>query len=266
MSKKLKLQNYRFIGKKLTLPYIGFVKYACLGKKPIYVDKQLSESIKNVLQWTSMLTAEDNWLMEPYFWTDSVSQVYLRLRTGGSGLIGVIGYQGVGKSSAFYVLEKEMKKLSKKRVFIKWTENWKEVVAENFMIRDEKGMRYFETFYLRNLNEILDNKGKSSVHDFTLAQRLLSKGECKKAWNNAILDCLAEMDILFIDFPDYSKGSKAKMNADLDEFQTVWDLLSKVYSGGDASEITFVLAIQKELWRSSRILYGAKCVSLKSYR
>ena len=75
------------------------------SKKPEPVS---SVSTSEVYSWASQLASESrklDWVFYWYVWPDAVREVIHKLETMNGGIIGLVGLQGVGKSSALLAIQ-----------------------------------------------------------------------------------------------------------------------------------------------------------------
>ena len=69
------------------------------------------EKVRQIYDWAGQLSAEvksEDELIKEYYWTSEAKRVLNRILNMEKGLIGVIGLQGVGKTSLFTVLRYEL--------------------------------------------------------------------------------------------------------------------------------------------------------------
>jgi hypothetical protein len=74
------------------------------SKKPEPVS---SVSRSEIYSWASQLASESrklDWVFYWYVWPDSVREIIHKLETMSGGIIGLVGFQGVGKSSALLAI------------------------------------------------------------------------------------------------------------------------------------------------------------------
>jgi len=67
-----------------------------------YSDVRLGE-----YSWASQLASESrklDWVFYWYVWPDAVREIIRKLETTNGGIIGLVGFQGVGKSSALLAI------------------------------------------------------------------------------------------------------------------------------------------------------------------
>ena len=74
------------------------------SKKP---EPDNSVPTSEIYSWTSQLASESrklDWVFYWYVWPDAVRKIVRKLGTMSGGLIGLVGLQGVGKSSALLAI------------------------------------------------------------------------------------------------------------------------------------------------------------------
>jgi len=75
------------------------------SKKPKPVS---SVPVSEIYSWASQLASESrklDWVLHWYVWPDAVREVIHKLETMNGGIIGLVGLQGVGKSSALLAIQ-----------------------------------------------------------------------------------------------------------------------------------------------------------------
>jgi len=78
-----------------------------LAQSPENVESSSNFSIEEVYSWASQLASESrriDWIANWYVWPDAVSRVLRQLEIMQGGIIGLVGLQGVGKSSALLAI------------------------------------------------------------------------------------------------------------------------------------------------------------------
>jgi len=74
------------------------------SKKP---EPDNSVSTSEIYSWASQLASESrklDWVFYWYVWPDAVPEIIRKLETMNGGIIGLVGLQGVGKSSALLAI------------------------------------------------------------------------------------------------------------------------------------------------------------------
>lgn len=251
--------------------------------------KRILRSIKGrtnadaVYEWASTLTAEAVYWNEAalnnFFETQTVKRLRFKLahiQRGSSGLIGLIGLQGSGKSATLQYLSTKLNseyakspdaptpwqislgEASTCAMLIRWTPNALELLSNSeYVDSTYKGM-----VFTRASNKTLD-KAKAGTRrttytelgefdrgepeEFGKAEELLGSTERKKAKFEATMDFLSRMRYLLIDLPDYSKKHKGDMTRDLRDLETLWKTLESGQIGEGGCPV-FVIGIQKELY------------------
>jgi len=240
------------------------------------VESSSTVSFEEVYSWASQLSSESrrvNWISYGYVWPDAVSRVLRQLEIMQGGIIGLVGLQGVGKSSALLAIltaklierKKEQRKPSKQAetdhkaeddsgiIMFKWRRQSElftslldgtHEIAHPFRIEyAEMLMKQVEADYPR-LSNILP-KGRPRDLNIDWAEKKVGKAISKKLRQPAWLEMLRKKKIILIDTPDYSKTDRRLMAKDLDEIYWLWNYLVN----RTGAKPNLVLTIQKEMFR-----------------
>lgn len=168
------------------------------------------ERAEQVYRWASHLTAETRYSQgtEDYYVTRDGRRLRFKLTHMEQGLVGVVGLQGVGKTSLLQVLAHA---IGKHALFFRWTREWFENLDK---------MRLFPWHYLGEPKTMLETMEDASIHIF-----------------------LSRFRYLFIDLPDYSKKNRGNMNKDLRDVEDLWKKLQE-----QKTPPILILGIQKEMF------------------
>ena len=189
-------------------------------------------------------------------------------------IFGLVGLQGVGKSSALLVIHacnifSENEAWRKKyksdpnpqyeyeMIRFKWRReselfpslfNGTHEASESFLrkyraILFEKLIGY--NVYLEK--SLIDNPQRLNIDWAELKMR---KTIAKKLRQIAWLQMLREKKTILIDMPDYSKTDRRLIAKDLEGIYWLWDSLSKILSPTNKTSPNLVIAIQKEMFQS----------------
>jgi hypothetical protein len=248
-----------------------------------------SNRIKEVYSWASQLASESRsqgWIDEWYIWPNELNTVLRKLSVMSGGVIGLIGFQGVGKSSALYAIEyfllkTESKKRQEQKKYV-ITSSMDDYRTCRFKWRREPDLmnqlwhgthelsRSYDLVHREVLfgnittkawkKENIDNGQKEiqlgdlpeTVEDLDVswAEKKLGKSITRQIRKGSWLSILENKDTILIDTPDYSKTDKRSMTKDLDEIYQLWTDL--VNTG--LSKPNIVIAIQKEMFRDHYFL------------
>jgi DNA polymerase III delta prime subunit len=178
------------------------------------------------------------------------------------GLIGLVGLQGSGKTTALQFLAAEINasgKKDKKAFLIHWTPDALTVLTRIPEIHEEYVKRAYERAAEKAegyayAGKRLAGKIPTLVTLGRLADRtkpleevevMLGTGECERLKRQVVLSYLSTIRYLFIDLPDYSKRNRGDMTRDLRAIETLWKTLQ--YGEYEIYQI-IVLGIQKEMF------------------
>ncbi len=233
--------------------------------------------VDEVYSWASQLTLEGRQLSQIvgwYVWPDAVSRIFRQLSTMSGAIIGLVGLQGVGKSSALAVMlvceifsENEAWRKKHKSdpspqyeyetIRFKWRRE-SELFPSLFNGTHEASKNFqkeYRAILVENLIGYRVPLGKSLLDNPQLlnidwAERKLGKMIAKKLRQIAWLQMLREKKTILIDMPDYSKTDRRLIAKDLEGIYWLWDSLSKMLSLMNKAAPNLVIAIQKEMFQS----------------
>jgi len=242
----------------------------------------LAAHAEAVYHWASHLTAETRYTdpesYKDYFLTASAKSLHFKLTHMEQGLVGVVGLQGVGKTSTLQKLAYDLNTNETSAIFIRWVADWQKIVESNPRIAREYKSAINSTLYQkeeaygRTFRRMPGLGGK--IPDRTDLGRLergeisletmeatLGKNESKKVMQEAIISTLAFTRYVFIDLPDYSKKTKSAMNEDLSTVENLWKRATQI--AGDDMRTIFVIGIQKEMY-GGHFLFGKMVIVVLS--
>lgn len=238
---------------------------------------------EEVLHWSSLLTAESRYNenlcnkeaeekeYKDYYLTEAGRELHFDLTRMPAGeIVGLVGLQGVGKTSMLKKMAHDLNSKETPVFFIHWTPDWFEKLKQNPEIKQtykdlivdalsNKVESYGRTFRrmaalggkIPNLDDIARiGDGRMLLETM---EEALTKGECKKAMEDAMNETLPYVRYLFIDLPDYDKQGKSTRNLDLQSIETIWKRAFE--TAGSDMNVTFVLGIQQETY-GGHFLYG----------
>ncbi|OGD53027.1 hypothetical protein A3K80_03815 [Candidatus Bathyarchaeota archaeon RBG_13_38_9] len=229
--------------------------------------------IKSIYHWATQLASEsrrDRWINEWYVWPSSIAQLLEKLESMEGCIIGLIGFQGVGKSSALLALKKAMlriefqERVKKKKslipdsfleddgvVLFKWRREPQ--LLESLVDGTHEVSSYVDSDRAEMLLPLLKrhlptSQEPSYPEDVNVAwaemQLGLTKSQIKESRKISWLRVLRWKKMILIDTPDYSKTDKRMMGKDLDGICWLWNYLLN----GSGIKPNFVIAIQKEMF------------------
>ena len=245
-------------------------------------------TLRNVYGWASHLTAETRFTIEDYYWSKSAKKLLFKLKYIEQGLIGVIGLQGIGKTTTLQVLASELHTKERPSVFIRWTPDWFEQFTKRFgtKVREEYRLGVFDAAYdkaeayarqwkplfgrVPDRNTLsgleLGQKGYMTKDAVSLseAELIVGKRECKKIMERAVYWALSEARYLFIDLPDYSKSSRRNMIRDLRDVEALWKKLQQ--EPFEQTNQILVVGCQKELFKGHFFFGKMDVVEIESLK
>jgi GTPase SAR1 family protein len=256
-----------------------------------------SNLVQEVYSWSSQLASESRsqgWIDEWYVWPEELNIVLRKLSVMSGGVIGLIGLQGVGKSSALYAIEHfllndECKKRREMKQYVITTSmedyrtcrfKWRR--EPELMNKLESGTHElwtsFELAYKEalfghiwqqsqredrqyRLKEISIGDLPQTVRDLDVSwtEKKLGKSLVRQIRKGSWLSILENKDTILIDTPDYSKTDRRLMTKDLDEVYQLWTNLVN-----SNSKPNIVIAIQKEMFRDHYFLDKMEKIEIQS--
>ena len=231
-----------------------------------------------IRSWANLLAGEardPDWLRYSYVVPDVLSDIARELVDTRRGLIGLVGQQGVGKSSALMALFRGIPfSLQPGKILFKWRKE-KDLFTSllNFTheATDDFISQYFDALlkeleYRSSMMSLTDRErlvqfsGRVGRHaqyrqnhpeisDILWAEVKIGKAATQRIRQATWLNVVLYKDVILIDTPDYSKTDKRRMDSDLEDIYWFWNNL---VSAGSIS--TIVVAIQKELFRDHYFL------------
>jgi len=248
-----------------------------------------------VRKWASHLSAEtrdiswiDNWYVMP----DEVSILSRRLTSERGGLHALIGYQGVGKTSAMVSIPIELRKPrpaepnqkatpSKPIFLLKW-DRLGNLASKLLRQSDDLGEELRRSHY-GSLREALDRKTdlkpKSTLSigeslneisqrvtllqsltslDFSEAEKGLGRDLVERLRYESFLRTLGQAQAILIDLPDYSKTDMRRVSSDLEAIYWIWNELAHLPAPPNV-----VISFQKEMFRGHYFLGKMNRIELK---
>lgn len=236
-----------------------------------------------VWKWSSVHRAEDKWI-ESYVPTPEYHRLKHALTSSQNQLVGVIGLQGVGKTSLFQKLWQELPKAEGfswrgmnallANNYDESTESWydavqkssrniliDEVYGKDFLVFLEKRDRE-AVWALRRRRKDRESYELNKSKIVAAAEQYATKTLIRKCIREAVYGLLGNSHNILIDLPDYGKQHRSQMNKDLNEIRDIWSALRNL-----THETNFIIFIQKEMFENVRhFLYGKMdIIELKPY-
>ena len=243
-------------------------------KKP---EADSSVRTSEIYAWASQLASESrrpDWVLQWYVWPDAVLEAIRKLETMSGGIVGLVGLQGVGKSSALLsIMTKKMllqheeyrkshksgedPDLGKDMIRFKWRR--RSELLPSLLNGTHELSKLFRHEYSKTLLEHLESRFKFPViyqseflqareNPDTLnldwAEKTIGRRQAERLREQVWLKIILEKRLLLIDTPDYSKTDRRLMAKDLDEIYWLWNLMSK-----GSTKPNIVIAIQREMFR-----------------
>jgi len=230
-----------------------------------------------IYSWASHLASETRKLESIflwYVWPDTVREVIHKLETMNGGIIGLVGLQGVGKSSALLAIlagrmlhqDEEYRKAHKSGerpdleqdvIHFKWRRQSE--LLPSLLNNTHEASAEFHREYLGELivqvrmhfphliSQELEKNPERLNPEWAAAR--LGRSAIRAVQQNSWLNMLRKKKLILIDTPDYSKTDRRLMAKDLDEICWLWDSLSRATYLEDETNLNIVIAIQKEMFR-----------------
>jgi len=254
-------------------------------------------SLTELREWASHITAEtrgSTWIDDGYLMPEEVSNLCRKLATERGGLHALIGYQGVGKTSAMLAIAHELRKsiatntkqkpnLSKTIFAFKWRQP-SELIPELLRREDDVSSKV-KAFYTSSLARLLKKRRPDETlirktnsgykeglryvttledlasHDFTEAERTLGKALVERLRYESFLDALGEAQTILIDLPDYSRTDMRRATTDLETIHWIWNGLTQT-----PNQPNIVISFQKELFRGHFFLGKMNRIDLLPFK
>jgi hypothetical protein len=231
--------------------------------------------IQEVYAWASQLASESrdsSWIARWYVWPQAVRQIYRHLKTAEGSIIGLVGLQGSGKTSALTAItialmaeealdyQKQFGKEADssheyESVFFKWR-RLSELMPLLLGGRHEVSsdfLRGYKATLLEKLiayrvpltEELIDNPQSLNL---AWAEPRFSRRALQELRQSTWLGMLREKRTILIDTPDYSKTDRRKMSSDLNEIYWLWDALCHRAPLLGGPRPNLIIAIQAEMF------------------
>jgi hypothetical protein len=239
------------------------------------VDKLNAELTSNVRAWASLLAAENRdrvSVVTCYVAPRAFGEIRRQLENMSGGIIGLVGLQGVGKSSALRVLQifnkvkqdESYKKQHKESVpyahlldmvLFKWRRQSQlftsllngthELSAEFSRVYKSKLVELTKPSLQFWNRSVIDNPQTLKPE---WAERQIGWKNVQTLRQTVWLELLRSKRTILIDTPDYSKTDRRLMAKDLEELYWLWNTLSQWETPDRKRKPNIVVAIQKEMF------------------
>jgi hypothetical protein len=238
---------------------------------PVFHPKQHDSHVEAVLRWARQLATGSMDPDDDYLRTNSYMRLYEMLSTATTGLIAVVGVQGIGKTAAlkslFYDLnpQKHDHESDLDALLINWKGERHQV--ENFLNSDNSSLAnhpahpYESALELATSyrNRLIDELGKFRFEQVKLpkgkglptepkkldvlwAEKQIGKSRCRELREAAWFAYIYSKRVVLIDLPDYARSDKRLLMRHLSEVYSLWMRVSQL-----TTPPVIVLAIQKEV-------------------
>ena len=236
-----------------------------------------SVSTSEIYSWASQLASESrklNWVFYWYVWPDAVREIIHKLEGMNGGIVGLVGFQGVGKSSALLAIEAgrmllqdegyrrthksgHAPDLGRDVIRFKWRRQSE--LFQSLLNGTHGASAEFQSLYLRALvarlkwhfplmiSGELEKNPERLNQDW--AAKMLGKSAIRTMQQDSWSNILRKKKVILIDTPDYSKTDRRLMAKDLEEIYWLWNSISQATRFEDESNPNIVVAIQKEMFR-----------------
>jgi len=255
-----------------------------------------------IIEWASHLSAETrkpSWIATCYLMPDEVSALCRRLQSKQGTLHALIGYQGVGKTSALLAIRQELRKPQRAQQtqnpdppkpvhFIKW-DRLERLIPRILRQEDELGKRLRRSYHSvleetvrkkENLNSIIPSelersKGTQEVttlekllksFNIVEAERRLGKSLVERLRYEAFIRTIREAEVIFIDLPDYSRTDMRRVSSDLEAIYWLWNDFSQFPGPAFNDQPNIVISFQKEMFRDHYFLGKMNRIELKTLK
>jgi hypothetical protein len=163
------------------------------------------------------------------------------------GIIGIVGLQGVGKTSALLWLD-AIEKVPRERyevILFRWRRE--KDLFDSLLNGSHEASSDFLIEYETRLKELLGESVESvqSLPVSGVVEGRLGRLQAERLPKRAWLDFLRRRKVILIDMPDYSKTDRRAMARDLDDIYRLWNSLARMSD----DRPNLVIAIQKEMFR-----------------
>jgi hypothetical protein len=255
--------------------------------------------ISEIYSWASQLASESrkqDWIFYWYVWPDAVREIIHKLKTMNGGIIGLVGAQGVGKSSALLAIlagrmlfqNKEYRKkhksgkdpnLGKDIIRFKWR-RYSELIPSLLKGTHEllKAFRYsYSATLIAHLenslrlpiiyrSQLAEVKKNPATLNLDWAEKTIGRSQANRLREQVWLQLVLAVKLVLIDTPDYAKTDRRLMTKDLEEIYWLWNWICQAANSEDQTRPNIVVAIQKEMFHGHFFLDKMDKVELEPLR
>jgi hypothetical protein len=181
-------------------------------------------------------------------WPKSLIGIRELLKGMRGGLVGIIGLQGVGKSTALMVLDATEGAGGEDRqvILLKWRRQ--KELYKSLLDRSHEASEEFLQDYGKKVGEVLKRTGEDidPLALDSMLERKVGRSRTERFRQAVWMHLLRTARLILIDTPDYSKTDRRAMATDLGDIYWLWNNLTRT---SEASP-NIVVAIQKEMYGS----------------
>jgi len=208
-----------------------------------------SASVDEIYSWASQLAAESrdrDALLKSYVWPKSLIGISELLDGMRRGLIGIVGLQGVGKTTSLMMLDatERMKGEPGQVVFFKWRRQ--QELFKSLLDRSHEASEEFLQEYGGRVAQVLKMAGQDddAVVLDSLLQRKVGRSRAENFRKTVWMHFLRTKRLILIDTPDYSKTDRRAVATDLGDIYWLWNNFTGTCENGP----NMVVAVQKEMY------------------
>ena len=212
------------------------------------------------------------WIRDGYVMPEMVARPLAHLRAVHGTVVGLVGFQGVGKSSALLALNTGLREHKGVKsaswfdtILFKWrrsSELFKTLLGSDHEASVQFLTQYYrkigrrhETNHSLSLSARLNELERQSrvfqdenpwLANFEYGESKRRKTEVERLRREAWIEMLNRKHTILVDMPDYSKTDRRLMAKDLEEIYWLWNTLNRT---NVADRPNLVIAIQHEMFR-----------------
>ncbi|MCJ7506412.1 MarR family transcriptional regulator [Candidatus Bathyarchaeota archaeon] len=229
------------------------------------------DRLADLREWASHIAAEtraSTWIADQYLMPDEVSGLCHKLTVAQGGLCAVIGYQGVGKTSALSAIAHTLKQSKANGLIFLFKWRRPAELVPDLLTRDDNLADRLKKVYSSKLSHALRGRmpDRSQINksnaafggvlrhttmlegllssNFAEAERMAGKSLVERVRHDTFLQVLSEAKTILIDLPDYSKTDMRRVATDLETIHWIWNRLAQ-----SRRQPNIVITFQKELFR-----------------
>jgi hypothetical protein len=208
-----------------------------------------SASVDEICSWASQLAAESrdrDALLKSYVWPKSLIGISELLDGMRGGLVGIVGLQGVGKTTSLMVLDatERVKGEQGQVVFFKWRRE--QELFKSLLDRSHEASEEFLQEYGGRVAQVLKEAEQDvdAVALDSLLQRKVGRSRAENFRKTVWMHFLRTKRLILIDTPDYSKTDRRAMATDLGDIYWLWNNFTRTCE----TKPNIVVAAQKEMF------------------